>query len=46
MMTDGALALLFQQKWQKLVRGLNIQRIACVEIGVACALITAHYLLE
>ena len=44
MLTDGSLALLFQEKWQKLAQGMNIQRIAAIEIGVGLALLTAHYI--
>jgi len=43
MLADGSLALLFQEKWQKLARGLNIQRVAFVEIGLGLALLAAHY---
>ena len=45
MLTDGSLALLFQDKWQKLARGLNIQRIALGEIGAGLTLLAAHYIL-
>ena len=45
MLVDGSLALLFQEKWQKLVGGLNIQRIALIEIGVGLAFLAAHYIL-
>ena len=44
-MLDGSLALLFQEKWQKWVGELNIQRIALIEIGVGAAVLAAHYLL-
>lgn len=40
---DGSLALLFQEKWQKLVGALNIQRIALIEIGVGLAFLAVHY---
>ena len=43
MLTDGSLALLFQEKWQKLAHGLNIQRIASIEIGMGLALLAVHY---
>jgi hypothetical protein len=43
-LVDGSLGLLFQEKWQKLASGLNIQRIAFIEIGVALALLGTHYL--
>ncbi|MCF7863301.1 MAG: hypothetical protein K9L89_00750 [Kiritimatiellales bacterium] len=42
---DGSLGLLLLDKWQKLVSGLNIRRIALVEIGVALGMLAAHYLL-
>ena len=45
MLTDGSLALLFQEKWQKLVQGLNIQRIALIEIGAGLTLLAVHYFL-
>ena len=44
-LTDGSLGLLYQEKWQKIVGRLNIQRIAFVEIGFGLALLTAHYVL-
>lgn len=45
-LVDGSFALLFQEKWQKLVRGMNIQRIAWIEIGVGWAFLAAHYILD
>lgn len=45
-LTDGSLGLLFEDKWQKLVRGIRIRRLALIEIGVALALLTGHYLLK
>jgi hypothetical protein len=44
-LVDGSMGLLFEDKWQKLARGLNIRRLALVEIGVALGLLTLHYLL-
>ena len=44
-LVDGSLGLLYQERWKKLVGGLNIQRIAVVEIGVGLALLAAHYVL-
>ena len=44
-LVDGSLGLLFEEKWQKLARGLNIRRLALVEIGVALGLLVLHYLL-
>lgn len=45
LLTDGSLGLFFQEKWQKLVAGVNILRIAAVEIGLGLALLAAHYVL-
>jgi hypothetical protein len=44
-MVDGSLGLLFQEKWQKMAGGLNIQRLALIEIGVALTMLAAHYML-
>jgi hypothetical protein len=44
-MADGSLGLLFEEKWKKLAGGLNIQRLALIEIGMALALLAGHYLL-
>ena len=45
LLTDGSLALLFEEKWQKLVRGMNIRRIALIEIGAGLAVLAVHYIL-
>jgi hypothetical protein len=42
---DGSMGLLLEDKWQKIARGLNIRRLALVEIGVALGLLGLHYLL-
>lgn len=42
---DGSLGILVQEKWKKWVGGLNILRIAVVEIGMGMALLAAHYIL-
>ena len=44
-LADGSLALLFQERWQKWVGGLNIQRIALIEMGVGAVILAAHYVL-
>jgi hypothetical protein len=44
-LTDGSLGLLFEEKWKKLAGGLNIQRLAQIEIGIALSLLAGHYLL-
>lgn len=44
-LVDGSLGLLFQEKWKKLVGGIDIQRIALIETGVALAMLAIHYIL-
>ena len=46
LLTDGSLGLLFEEKWQKLVRGISIRRLALIEIGISVALLAAHFLLR
>jgi len=45
LMFDGALGLLFQEKWKKLVEGLDVPRMALIEISVALVLLAAHFLI-
>ena len=44
-LVDGSCGLLFEVKWKKLAVGLNIRRIAFIEIGMALALLIVHYFL-
>ena len=46
MLADGALALLFQERWQRLLSGLNIQRFALMEIGAAFVILAVHFMLR
>ena len=43
---DGSLGILFQENWQKLAGGWDIQRLALIEIGIALVLLAAHFALE
>ena len=43
---DGAFGLIFEEKWQKLARGLDIRRLALLEVGVGFLLIVLHYVLS
>lgn len=45
MLVDGSCGLLLEDKWQKLIKGLNVRRMALVEIGIAFVLLTIHYIL-
>lgn len=44
-LADGSLGLVFEEKWQKLVSGVNIRRLALLEIGLALFLLASHYVL-
>ena len=45
-LADGALGLVFEEKWQRLARGFKIRRLALIEIGFAVTLLAAHFLLS
>ena len=45
LLVDGSLGILFQERWQKLVENVNIQRIALIEITVGLLLLATHYFL-
>ena len=45
LLLDGSLALLFKDRWQKVLRQWNLKRIALIEIGIAWMLLATHYLL-
>jgi len=45
LLVDGSLGLLFQERWQKLVKNLDIQRIALIESGAGLILLAVHYFL-
>ncbi len=44
-LADGSLGLIFEDKWQKLARGISIRRLALIEISFALILLGIHYLL-
>ena len=43
LLVDGSLGILFQERWQKLVENINIQRIALIEVSVGLILLAVHY---
>ena len=45
-LVDGSLGVLFQEQMQKRARGLNIQRLGLIEIGVGLVLLAMHYILR
>jgi hypothetical protein len=40
---DGSLALIFEENWQKIARGINIRRLAVMEIAIGFFLLAAHF---
>lgn len=44
-LADGALGLIFEDKWRKMATGINIRRLALIEIGTALSLLCVHFLL-
>lgn len=44
-LADGSLGLVFEEKWQRFVRGVNIRRLALIEIVFALGLLALHYFL-
>lgn len=45
LLADGSLGLIFEDKWQKLARGLNIRLLALCEVSFALLLLIVHYLI-
>ena len=43
LVVDGSLGVLFQERWQRLVEDINIQRIALIEIAVGFLSLAVHY---
>ena len=43
LLVDGSLGILFQERWQKLVENIDIQRIALIEVSVGLVLLAVHY---
>jgi len=46
LLADGSLGLIFEDRWQKLARGVNVRRLAFIEIGFAMSLLILHFLLR
>jgi len=45
LLADGSLGLIFEDKWQKLARGINIRKLALIEISFAISLLIMHFFL-
>ena len=43
LLVDGSLGILFQERWQKLVENINIQRIVLIEVSSGLLLLALHY---
>ena len=46
LLLDGALGLIFEEKWQKIAKGINIRRLALIEVGGAILMLILYYLLN
>jgi hypothetical protein len=42
-LVDGSLGLLYQDKWQKMVKNWDVRKIAWVEISIAWCLLAVHF---
>ncbi len=45
-LVDGSLGLLFEDRWKKLATGLNIQKIALIEISVGWVVLTVYSIIS
>ena len=45
LVVDGSFGLLFEEKWQRIIRGLSIRRLALIEIGTGIGLLLVHFLM-
>lgn len=45
-LVDGSLGLLLQEKWQKMIGTMDIQKIALIEIAIAWVLLVLHFVLR
>jgi hypothetical protein len=45
-LVDASLALIFEERWKKIAKGINIRLMAVIEAGVAFLLFALHYILS
>jgi hypothetical protein len=46
LLVDASLGLLFEERWKKIAKGINIRLMALIEAGVAFLLFALHYILS
>jgi hypothetical protein len=46
LLLDASLGLIFEERWKKIARGINIRLMALVEAGIAFLLFTLYYILS
>ncbi|MBN2686128.1 MAG: hypothetical protein JXR40_12670 [Pontiellaceae bacterium] len=46
LLIDASLGLIFEERWKKIAKGINIRLMALVEAGIAFLLIALHYILS
>jgi hypothetical protein len=46
LVVDGSFGLLLEEKWQRIIRGLNIRRLALIEIGAGFGLVIVHFIMR
>lgn len=45
LLVDASLALIFEERWKKIAKGINIRLMAFIEAGVAFLLFVLYYIL-
>ena len=46
LLADGALGLIFEERWSRLLEKMNVRRFALIELGVALLLLGVHFFLR
>ena len=46
LVVDGSFGLLLGEKWQRIISGLNIRRLALIEIGAGFGLVVMHFFMR
>lgn len=45
-LVDGSLGILLKEKWQKMAAGMDIQKVALIEVSLAWVFLILHYVLR
>lgn len=46
LLVDASLALIFEERWKKIAKGINIRLMAVIEAGIAFLLFALYYILS